>query len=408
MSRHHADFAVQEGERSPGNAIPMPKLLRVKHLLSRLAGALDKNMESFLLRSTHGAPLTSLLGATAAVCVPAAFAIKYFTKPYPLDLIVIALVASCVVFRHYGLFSLAVAWVLDFCLKWSEIERIGRPDYWPWFLLDWLANCSEWLLVCSFAIITLEKWADLRSIKLRTDDDLALAKSFQSSLSGKSCHLQRASLCGSIHQCDAVGGDFYYFRPFGKKMLNFCLGDVMGKGISASLLMATVMSFVYEWGKQSCDPAEIAARLNRRLGRLWDGRRGWFITIFYAILDEETGVLEYCAAGQSGGYLLRDGELTELAAECDPPLGVMDPYDFCRHSLTLQSGDQILLFTDGAYEAKSATGELFEAERLGELFRQWGPQLKGEELLEHLEKCVLAHTGGVYTDDTTLLHLKYK
>ena len=92
-------------------------------------------------------------------------------------------------------------------------------------------------------------------------------------------------------------------------MLNFCLGDVMGKGISASLLMATVMSFVYEWGKQSCDPAEIAARLNRRLVKLWDGRRGWFITIFYAILDEETGELQYCAGGQSGGYLLRDGKL---------------------------------------------------------------------------------------------------
>lgn len=388
----------------------MPKQQPVKHLLFRLARGLDANMESFLLRSRKqdGALFAGPLGWLALSSVPLAFAIKYLTKPYPLDLIVLALVASCVVFRHYGYFSVALAGLLDFFLKWSEIRRIDRPDYWPWFLLDWVVNCSEWFVVSAFVVITLEKWADLRAIKSRTDDDLALAKSFQSSLSGKSCHLQRVSLCGSIHQCDAVGGDFYYFRPFGKKMLNFCLGDVMGKGISASLLMATVMSFVYEWGKQSCDPAEIAARLNRRLVKLWDGRRGWFITIFYAILDEETGELQYCAGGQSGGYLLRDGKLKALASECDPPLGVVEPYEFRRHNLILQPGDQILLFTDGAYEAKSPDGELFGAERLGELFMEWALRLEGEELLAHLEQCVLAHTGGVYTDDTTLLHLKYR
>ena len=118
--------------------------------------------------------------------------------------------------------------------------------------------------------------------------------------------------------------------------------------------------------------------------------------------------MQYCAGGQSGGYLLRDGKLKTLASECDPPLGVVEPYEFCRHNLTLQPGDQILVFTDGAYEAKSPDGELFGAERLGELFKEWALRLEGEELLAHLEKCVLAHTGGVYTDDTTLLHLKYR
>lgn len=388
----------------------MAKRDRVKQVLIRMAHGLDAAMESFLLRSRakEAAPGIGYLGWFTLLSVPLAFAIKYFTKPYPLDLIIVALVASCVIFRLYAVFSLVAAWLLDLLLKWAEIERVGRPDYWPWFLLDWVVNCTEWLLVCTFVIITLEKWATLRTIKDKTDDDLALARSFQSSLSGKSCQLRRVTLSGSIHQCESVGGDFYYFRPFGKKMLNFCLGDVMGKGISASLLMATVMSFVYEWGKQSCDPAEIAARLNRRLAKMWDGRRGWFITILYGILDEETGVLQYCACGQKGGFLLRNGVVTELAPECDPPIGVVEPYEFTKLTLQLQPGDQILLYTDGAYEAKSEDGELFGTERLGQLFAEWAPRLRGEDLLDHLESCVLNHTGGVFTDDTTLLHLEYR
>jgi len=387
----------------------LPNQQGVKHLLYRLARGMDANMESFLLRSRikNDTLFSSPVGWVALFSVPLAFAIKFATKPYPLDLIVLALVGSCLVFRQFGLFSMAAAGAFDFLLKWSEIQRIGRPDYWPWFILDWLVNCTEWLLVSCFVIITLEKWADLRAIKLRTDDDLALAKSFQSSLSGKSCHLSRVSLCASINQCDAVGGDFYYFRPVGK-MLNFCVGDVMGKGISASLLMATVMSFVYERGKQSCDPVEITGRLNRRVSKLWDGRRGWFITIFYATMDEETGELQYCAAGHSSGFLLRDGELKVLAPDCDPPLGVMENLEFHRRSLFLKPGDQILLFTDGAFEAKSPDGELLGSERLGQQFAEWGPQLEGQQLLGHLEEYVLAHTGGVYTDDTTLLHLKYR
>lgn len=381
----------------------------MKRKLKKIAEIMDSRMEVFLVRSrTTDETLRTPLGLAALASLPLAAILKYITGPYnPFDLFVLALVSCCVVFRHFGFFAVGIALALDLLVKSLEIARLGRPDLWPRFLLDTALHCVEWIVVCAFVVITLEKWATMRIIKGRTDDDLALAKSFQSSLSRKSCELQRVSLYGSIHQCDSVGGDFYYFRPFGKKMLNFCIGDVMGKGISASLLMAMVMSFVYEWGKQSFDPADIAGRLNRRLDKLWDGRRGWFITIIYAILDEESGLLRYSAAGQKGGFLLRDGRLSELAPECDPPLGVMEPFQFTAHSVQLRPHDQILLFTDGVYEAKSPEGELFGSERLGELFKQWAPQLEGEALLNRIEQSILTHTGGLYTDDTTLLYLRY-
>lgn len=352
--------------------------------------------------------MRSTLGLAVLASLPAAAVVKYLSGPHnPLDLFVLSLILCCVAFRHMGFTAVGLALGLDLIVKALEVNRLGRPDLWPKFLLDSAVHLVEWTIVCSFVVITLEKWATLRSIKRRTDDDLALAKSLQSSLARKTCELERVRICGSIHQCKSVGGDFYYFRPFGKKMVSFCIGDVMGKGISASLLMAMVMSFVYEWGKQSCNPAGIAGRLNRRLCRLWDGRKGWFLTICYAILDEETGVLQYCAAGQSGGFILRDGEIIELAAECDPPLGVMEDYDFTPHSVTLQAGDHLLLFTDGAYEAMSPSGELFGTDRLRAHFKEYSPRYQDSDFLKKLEARILAHTGGEYTDDTTLLSVRY-
>jgi serine phosphatase RsbU (regulator of sigma subunit) len=75
--------------------------------------------------------------------------------------------------------------------------------------------------------------------------------------------------------------------------------------------------------------------------------------------------------------------------------------------MNLEPNDQILLFTDGVYEAMSPDGELYGVERLGKLFQEWASKLEGEALLNRLEQEILSHTGGVYTDDTTLLIIKY-
>jgi len=374
------------------------------------AGRFDQSLEAYILGS-HGSArekARTRLGKFALSSVLVAALVKYLTGPVAaIDIFVLALVFTSIVFRRQGYPVIGVALLLDLLVKYLAVARIGRPELWSKFLLDTAIHALEWTVVCSFVIVTLDKWAAVRRIQRRIDDDLALAKSLQSSLARKSCFLKRINIWGSIHQCDSVGGDFYYFRPFDKKMVSLCLGDVMGKGISSSLLMAMVMSFVYEWGKTNCSPSIVAERLNHRLSHLWDGRKGWFITLFYALLDEETGRLDYCAAGQQGGFLLREGALSEIVSDCDPPLGVTEPYSFEVYTVQLQPGDRVLLFTDGVYEAKSPHEELFGIQRLGELFQRLGEELEGDELLNRLEQAVLEHTGGVYTDDTTLLLLHY-
>lgn len=384
----------------------MPRVLRW------LVETADQRIERFLLqRQASDGGLTSVLAAAVvSMAVVLVALLKSATSPWgEIDLIVVPVLLGCFFFRKRTLVVVGGTILLDFVVSWQSEVGPGRLEF-PsrWLLAETVLQGVELALIGAFVAITLEKWVQLSLISQRTEDDLALAKALQSSLINQSYALGKVKIEGSIHQCSAVGGDFFYFRPFDRKMVTFCLGDVMGKGISASLLMSMVMSFVYEWGKRSVDPSEVCARLNRRLARLWDGKKGWFLTIFYAIFDEESGTLSYCSAGHQGGVLLRKDSEPELFSDCDPPIGAMEPYDFERHQTKLQPGDRLVLFTDGVTEARSPEGELYGADRVSRFLLSLSKDVSGRELVDALEKDVLAFTGGIYTDDMAILHFHFQ
>lgn len=379
--------------------------------LSWLVEAIDSRIERFLLgrqaSADHRQSLVVAIGVVLLILVAAV--LKATSGPFAtIDLFMIPVVIGCFFFRHRALMVVDCAILCDFVVSWQSEVGWGHLS-WPSarLVIEVMLQGLELLVLGAFVSITLEKWAALSTIQRRTEDDLDLAKALQSSLINQSYSLGRVSIEGSIHQCSAVGGDFFYFRPFEKKMVTFCLGDVMGKGISASLMMSMVMSFVHEWGKRSTNPAEVCGRLNRRLTRLWDGKKGWFLTIFYAIFDEESGLLSYCSAGQQGGFLLPVDSPPVQLTECDPPVGVLEAFEFERHEVTLRPGDRLVLFTDGVSEARSPAGELFGVERVSAILLSLPASASGRELVDRLEQEVLAFTGGIYTDDTAILHFQY-
>lgn len=403
------DSLVAVIPRKPQPNLKGPPLM--PNRFSQLLKVIDARIERFLLGGgvTRGGLSWLPIALAVILCAVIVAAVKFHTGSWGrIDLFMIPVVIGCFFFRRHAALVIFSAIGCDFLVSWQSEVGLGQFTP-PSHSLVWsiASQGLELVVLGVFVSFTMGKWVALSTMSRRTEEDLMLAKALQSSLTNSSYALGRVAIEGTIHQCSEVGGDFFYFRPFEKKMVTFCLGDVMGKGISASLMMSMVMSFVYEWGKRSIDPTEVCARLNHRLARLWDGKKGWFLTIFYAIFDEESGRLAYCAAGQQGGFLIHAGGAIELLNECDPPIGVLDPYNFELHEIDLVPGDRIVLFTDGVSEARSPSGELFGTDRVARALASLPPDVTGRELVEHLDQQVLTFTGGVYTDDTAILHFQY-
>lgn len=373
-------------------------------LLARLWGRVDKRVERLILKGPTGraalawqaAIVVGLLVATAARAV---------IGPYPLiDLFMGPVLASCFVFRYRGLAVLPVA-LLGFHVATALHGRLPQPLLVGMDLLQLV----EWSLLAAFVLITLDRYAKVRGLQARVKQDLEMARTLQSALIQPDYDFGRLRIEGSIHQSHDVGGDFYYFRPFMQKYVVFCLGDVMGKGISASLLMALVMGFMFEWGKKSPSPQFVLKKLNHRLIKLWEGSdSSQFITMIYAVFDEETMTLTYSGAGHHNGVILRAGGAVEMVQAEGLPLGVLDDVDFPEGQVQLGVGDRVVFYTDGISEARrKGDDDQFGLERLTRvLLDHRGAEVK--RVLAEIERAVLEHTQGDYSDDMAVLIAEVK
>lgn len=356
---------------------------------------IDAALERLVISSPQGERARPW-SAFVAVLLGVAFLLRVLPdSQWMADLFVLPILLAGFVLRVRGLWSVPCAVVL-----YHVAEMIRQEVKLEEIFINDLLHLAEWGLLSAVILVTLEKYVAIRQLQQRTDKDLELARVLQSALTVPDERVGKLELKGFIHQCNDVGGDFYYFRPFQKKYVLFCLGDVMGKGISASLLMSMAMSFMFEWGKKSTSPQRVLSRMNHRLHRLWHRGVGWYLTLFYAVFDEETSVLRYANGGHQSGLVVRaDGRVESLDAD-GMPLGVMEDTEFEERSIKLEPGDRVLLFTDGVTEARNCHGELFGVERLKNLIRGQG------DLLRVVREEVLRFTGDCYTDDMALLAVK--
>jgi len=166
-----------------------------------------------------------------------------------------------------------------------------------------------------------------------------------------------------------LGGDFYDFIPFPDDNVGIVIADVSGKGIPASLIMASVRSALRAQVDNLYYLYEAMHRVNLMLVR--DSEPSEFVTMFYGVLDARNRRLTYCSAGHPPALLLRDGKVHELATE-NTVLGVDPSEDFRQSILELQSGDALLMYTDGLFDAVNFTGERFGRKRVAEAFARGG------------------------------------
>jgi serine phosphatase RsbU (regulator of sigma subunit) len=200
-----------------------------------------------------------------------------------------------------------------------------------------------------------------------------------------------------------VGGDYYCVLRISKRDTVLCIADVAGKGLPAALLMSSLQAALRPLIWQKLAPRELCHRLNRILCHLTP--LGKFISFFYALLNNVDNRLTYCNAGHNPPLLIRaDGTSKELNAG-GAVLGQLPDWRYTQGQLQMESGDRLLLFTDGLVEACNADEVSFGEDNLIRIARE-NPDANAEELMDLLRRAASQHSGEHFQDDASLIVLK--
>ena len=200
-----------------------------------------------------------------------------------------------------------------------------------------------------------------------------------------------------------VGGDYYCVLRISKRDTVLCIADVAGKGLPAALLMSSLQAALRPLIWQKLAPRELCHRLNRILCDLTP--LGKFISFFYALLNNVDNRLTYCNAGHNPPLLIRaDGTSKELNAG-GAVLGQLPDWRYEQGQLQVESGDKLLLFTDGLVEACNADEVFFGEDNLIRIARE-NPNANAEELMDLLRRAASRHCGEHFQDDASLIVLK--
>ncbi len=167
--------------------------------------------------------------------------------------------------------------------------------------------------------------------------------------------------------CRGVGGDYYGYFPLKDGRLCVVIADVAGKGMPAALLVMNLQARIQILAQELTDPAQIAARLNVSMNSVCP--MGKFVTCFVCAVDSESGAVTYCNAGHERPLLVRKSGKVDELAEGGAVIGIFEQLDYASGQAVMDSGDSLVLFTDGVSEAMDPNSNELGVDRLGGLFK---------------------------------------
>ena len=232
------------------------------------------------------------------------------------------------------------------------------------------------------------------------EQEFERAREIQQSLLPKEIpQLAGFEVAGAWQPARSVSGDYYDVLKLGDHRLGICIADVVGKGVSAALLMANVQAAVRAFASGSESPAQVCSKVNVLLHE--NIATGKYVTFLYGILDGEAGTFQYCNAGHLYPILITGGS-AEVPDSGGAVLGVFPDWKYEDSTIELKSGDRLLLFTDGITEASDANGKEFEETSVA-AFAKAHAALSAKDLNSGLLAQVTAFCSGHFQDDATLL-----
>jgi serine phosphatase RsbU (regulator of sigma subunit) len=262
-------------------------------------------------------------------------------------------------------------------------EEIGRADD------DFLASAAAQIAL------------GIENSRLRTEEaEFAQARAIQQVLLPTHFpQLEGFRISGKWQPARSVGGDYFDTLALGGSKAAVCIADVAGKGMPAALLMANLQAAVKATAGPDVSPSLLIGKVKRVVV---DNLGGKFISFFYGILDAASRTFTYSNAGHNPPFVVRaDGSVERLTAG-GPVFGRLflnDPHQ--EGTVTLRPGDRVVLFTDGASEARRGDDE-FGEERLASVIaanRHLGAAALQEKIADELS----AYSGGNLADDVTLV-----
>ena len=278
--------------------------------------------------------------------------------------------------------------------------RLGRKSF----------TSEDLSLLTSLANTAAIKIQNLRlqetaAAKQRIEREMALAWDVQRRLFPETApELPGTELFGRTVPSRTVSGDYYDFFVRGDGTVDVVVADVCGKGMAASILAASVQSAFQAWAAERVPPERVCARLNDLVHRRTSPEK--FVTFLVALYDPATGSVVFSNAGHNPGIVLRASGGHELLGAQGPPLGLFPGRPYGSGSLTLRSGDLLVLYTDGVTEAANPDDEEFGLDRLVALARGAASRPL-EEVEETIGKGLAAFAAGVpFADDRTVVLLR--
>ncbi|OWV47078.1 fused response regulator/phosphatase [Mameliella alba] len=238
---------------------------------------------------------------------------------------------------------------------------------------------------------------ELREIHTAIDNDLRQARTIQQSLvPERICEVLTSRVSLLLRPCGHVGGDLVgVFKPgFGR--LGLYSIDVSGHGITSAMVTARVAGYLSStFPEQNValerrfdrfyamrEPAETAQMLNQRLAA--DPGVEEYLTMAYVAADLASGRMRMVQAGHSPPLLLRADGSHDFIGDGGLPIGLVDEVSYDQHDFQLQSGDRLLLYSDGFTEAVMKNGEMLGDDGLVEIFRESARTGSGPDLLEDM------------------------
>ena len=201
-----------------------------------------------------------------------------------------------------------------------------------------------------------------------------------------------------------VGGDLYDFYIRNEKLF-FCIGDVSGKGVPASLVMAVTRTLFRSISTHEALPDRIVTSMNNSLTDT--NELNMFVTLFLGVLDLPTGRLRYCNAGHSAPILISADSKHKgvLPVESNLPIGITKEWKFTGQTTLIDPQTIIFLNTDGITEAENTDHELFGSDRMKDALKVG---LSPEELISNVTTAVRSFVSEAdQSDDQTMLVIKY-